>query len=421
MKRILSILVLIALVLTVVGCDGTVKDSEEEITEIGTEPADTETEPIDTETEPAETKPPLDYRDLECRAVDAWKQIGLTWQGESEAIIMAFPENWTLKKFTDDMYIILWNGKDIGDIRTGYPTAALDIVKGESYTNGAIELNYQVRRVREGRGEAFRRVFGFFYADGALEHSLFVELDYAALDDAAVEHICAGFAAGNRYSGEVTLSLDGGNSSKTILVAGNSFVSTSRVGVYFTQFVKNGKQPYEVYWNSTGYASISQTYTVGDWINRIKSGEFHAVVMCGFYSAADVTAMQTLVDACEASDTKLIMFPAHNEGSTHISSAMKQYPDVPFLDWKGEINRFIAAGKSKWDFCINDSHSHSNALAGYVGAHMLYMALFGEVPPDYMGSDPMSMSEIRSKLGEDYVKTGKSPGEVTYDVFELAQ
>ena len=186
MKRILSILVLIALVLTVVGCDGTVKDSEEEITEIGTEPADTETEPIDTETEPAETKPPLDYRDLECRAVDAWKQIGLTWQGESEAIIMAFPENWTLKKFTDDMYIILWNGKDIGDIRTGYPTAALDIVKGESYTNGAIELNYQVRRVREGRGEAFRRVFGFFYADGALEHSLFVELDYAALDDAAV-------------------------------------------------------------------------------------------------------------------------------------------------------------------------------------------------------------------------------------------
>ena len=420
MKKTVSLILLTALLFTFVGC---------EQLPVETDPLPTETEPVTEsltetdppETDPPETKPPIQISDVTCDPVSEWKNISLTWKNVEKAISIPFPTDFKLKKYDDQTYLILRNGIDIGDVRTGDPTTAINFEKTASYQRGDIELSYQLRRVREGSGEAFRHVFGFYYLDGSKEHALFVELDYVVLDAAGAQYICDRFVMADPHSGAPILSLEGGNSSKTILVAGNSFVGTSRVGVYFTQFVDRGNQPYNVYWNSTGYASVARTYTVGDWIKLIESGEFHAVVMCGFYGANDVTAMKTLVEACEASDTKLIMFPAHNENNTHIASAMKQYPEIPFVDWKGEINRFIADGMSKWDFCINDEHLHSNGLAGYVGAHMLYMALFGEAPPDYVGSEPHNMSYIREMLGENYIKTGMSPKETSVETVNLAK
>ena len=419
MRRTLSIIMLLVLLVTAVGCDGTRTDTEGEgITGEATLPLTPETEPP--ETEPPETEPPLDHRTLECLAVDEWKRVGITWSGVDETVVMDIPLNWTLKKYDGSTYIILRDGRDIGDIRLGDPSTALAVESSRTYLNGDgdVELCTQVRRVREGSGEGFRRLLGFFYADGAAEHTVYLEIDYTELDDAAVEHIGADFDKGSRDD-VVTVSLAGGNASNKILVAGNSFVRTSSVGVFLTQFTENGGQPYEIEWIST--SSVTIVYYLGaEWLARIRSGEFHAIAMCGLYYAANVADLHLLIDACRVSDTVLVMFPAYNESSKQIASAKAKYPGLTVLNWKDEINRFIDAGISKWDFCINDSYLHSKPLAGYVGAHMLYMTLFDEVPPEYEGDSPLSMTYIREKLGDTYVRTGVSPGESPiYKLVEL--
>jgi len=59
---------------------------------------------------------------------------------------------------------------------------------------------------------------------------------------------------------------------------------------------------------------------------------------------------------------------------------------------------------SRKSLCINDEHLHSTPLAGVVGAHMIYRAVFGEVPPKTNFSE-VSYSHITAKL-DDYYTTG---------------
>lgn len=85
------------------------------------------------------------------------------------------------------------------------------------------------------------------------------------------------------------------------------------------------------------------------------------------------------VDACNASCTPIVIFPAHNE--SYGSKAHSRYPDVAFMDWRKEVNAFISSGVNKWNLCYNDQHLHSTPLAGYIGAHMIFRGIYGENPP----------------------------------------
>ena len=116
--------------------------------------------------------------------------------------------------------------------------------------------------------------------------------------------------------------------------------------------------------------------------------------------------------ACKKSRTKLIIFPAHNEGSKLASIAQQRCEGTYLLDWREEIDELIAVGRSKWYFCINDSHLHSTALAGYVGAHMIYRAIYSEVPEGKM-KDSINYKDIQSVLG-DYVNTANTDNSVFY-------
>jgi hypothetical protein len=50
------------------------------------------------------------------------------------------------------------------------------------------------------------------------------------------------------------------------------------------------------------------------------------------------------------------------------------------LNWKGELEGLIKRGVDIWDLCISDAYNHSRPLAGYVGAHMIYRAIYNELP-----------------------------------------
>ena len=53
---------------------------------------------------------------------------------------------------------------------------------------------------------------------------------------------------------------------------------------------------------------------------------------------------------------------------------------------------------------MNDSVYHSKPLAGYIGAHMIYRAVFGELPQGRL-SQTIPQDYVDQMLG-DYVTTG---------------
>jgi hypothetical protein len=139
-------------------------------------------------------------------------------------------------------------------------------------------------------------------------------------------------------------------------------------------------------------------------MDDIRSGMYGAVFICGFYSKDQVQSLAVLKNACDDSGTALFMFPAHNEPSDSIAHARKKVRGVYLLNWKEEVQAFIDNGGNKWDFCIDDQHLHSTPLAGYIGAHMIYRAIHGEIPIKPVNQIVLQ-SEVDRILG-DYPKTG---------------
>ncbi len=189
------------------------------------------------------------------------------------------------------------------------------------------------------------------------------------------------------------------NASQVILILGNSFVSTSKVGRFLNDMLFEGSTHMECEAVSRGYASVL-TYTSDTaMMEAIAQGQYSYVFLCGFYSYGDAAAVQDMVNVCKASDTGLVLFPAHNEQQEVLNAVS----GVPVLNWKKEINSIISRGVAYSDFCIDDAHQHSTPLAGYIGAGLIYRAIFEETPPPLLAA-PMSMWQVEEILGS-YVHT----------------
>ena len=74
------------------------------------------------------------------------------------------------------------------------------------------------------------------------------------------------------------------------------------------------------------------------------------------------------------------------------------------LNWKAELDGLILGGVDRWELCIDDAHDHSRPLAGYVGAHMIYRAIYGELPTQPLSSS-LSQGYIDSIL-DNYAYVG---------------
>ena len=64
----------------------------------------------------------------------------------------------------------------------------------------------------------------------------------------------------------------------------------------------------------------------------------------------------------------------------------------------------IESGVDKWKLCVDDAHKHSTPLAGLVGAHMIYRAIYGEIP-SLDGIYSVNINNAKNILG-DYLTTG---------------
>ena len=77
----------------------------------------------------------------------------------------------------------------------------------------------------------------------------------------------------------------------------------------------------------------------------------------------------------------------------------------------------IALGVNPLDMYVQDANNHSTPLAGYVGAHMVYRAIFGEIPTGTLVGE-VKTSYARAKLG-DYVRLGFTYPEGTANSIKL--
>lgn len=342
------------------------------------------------------------YKNIECKTSKSAKTRCFSFDNAStEVLSLALPVEWTLKASIEGLDI-LRDGQTIGKLLVTKKDIASDEISCESETdsNAGVISFWNIVYLD---GKYTHRVVYTCTIDG-IERALTLEVDYAELDEYALKRVKYSMSVKQSRTdaqmGTIDISARAGE--KPILILGNSFVRTSCVGEIFDKMCNaSSRNKYEVIWEAQGYATVSKNWE--EYKDDMKSGRFAAVFMCGFYRSQDVDAFKTFVDLCEQSNTPIVIFPAHNE--RYGDSAASTYPNVYYLDWRGELDALIKSGVDLWDLCIDDSYKHSLPLAGYVGAHMIYRAIFNEIPPIVNDYGSILYSDEIKKLGN-YAKTG---------------
>lgn len=358
-----------------------------------------------------ETVSPDGYKDVPRRRVPAVRRIYCGAEGSSTALMLDIPEDW---QFAED-----GTGEGYEILRGDVPVGRLYAVQDEDKESGCllhkedrtatVAVTSCVRRSGSDRGCGYLQRILYRYSNESGEQLLVAEVDYGELSEFALSKlmVCAESTELREERGMGVLIGFRQSRLNKILILGNSFINTSAIGSTLQAMCDAGRGG-SVDAVSIGYATV-QSYVKNnpEILTRISNREYGVVLMCGFYSGGDAEALRSVVEVCRRSGTLLGIFPAHNESDSVIQSACSRWKDdAVFLDWRGEINDLIRYEKiSRSDFCINDQHSHSTPLAGFVGAHMIYRALYGEIPPaiDYGG---MTTADAYRILG-DYVDTGK--------------
>ena len=290
-------------------------------------------------------------------------------------------ESWEEREDGEGGRILLRDGKEIGRIVLGVADDLSEWKDLDQQTFGSaagLIVNQYLEKSGTGATLRFRHRYTYSYREDGVFHRITLTVNYGELDKAAQDALRKEVEYGehtvNPRLNELSQLRD-----KRILVVGNSFIGTSQIGNIYNQIAERSGKEELMMAVSEGYATV-KTYAESEYvINRIENGDWSAVFVCGFYTNMN-RELGIIKRACEKSGTKLIIFPAHNENRTMIESAKREYPDLLCLDWKREIDELIAQGRDKWDFCYDDEHLHSTPLAGYVGAMMIWRAIYGEMP-----------------------------------------
>ncbi len=341
------------------------------------------------------------YKNIACQTVSAFREVSFSVSNSRTQIQIMFPKHWTLEE-SDKGYNILQASKVVGSVTVSDAVGSEgpENVHREEMMMSGVNMTNRIDRIAS-EGEAmYIRTLSYRYneAEGN-SRTLTVTMPYQQIDDKAVRTMMIKVKKHTVTDPKMGV-LPLADNRKSVLILGNSFVASSKVGSILQKMCGTSLS---VEAQSRGYARVTTYVQDESVMNRIRSGDFAAVILCGLYDSESLANLEHMVNACASSDTKLAIFPAHNEDLSMIRPASTMYSSVVLLDWKGEIDSLISSGIDQTHFCIADSHKHSTPLAGYVGAHMIYRAIFGKVPAETSYSE-VSRPEI-ALLGE-YTSTG---------------
>lgn len=410
MKKLLTWLLFAALIISLFGCTHETPPPEPTNHTEPTEPTNTQ-EPTTTESSSDETtsnpEPPEDngYTALECIKISKFRTVNLGYTEDATALSVSIPSNWTLRKITNSEYEISRGGAIIGKVYVGTEQISdgEKTLVFEETTKKAITITSAIYSHPLDNESSYGRKITYSYTNSGEEKSFIFDFDYTETDDSSLEKMI------NRAQITETkilpemghIPFSEGNGKKSILILGNSFVNYSKIGDTLNDLCGNQCRIEAI---SRGYASIDEYSTDNIMLSRIKRGEFGILFLCGLYSYSDIESLPAFIDACEASNTILVLFPAHNESAEKINAFHNKYPDIHLLNWREELETLALWKVNYEDLCYLDEHKHSTPLAGYIGAQMIYRAIFGEIPTKSV-STAISQAYVKNMLG-DYVKTG---------------
>lgn len=391
MKKIQILLVTLLLLSTLLcACTGTPENSNAP-----------ETTPPET-TAPETTEPVIEisYNDVERHPSDTHKTGTFGFSGDTLLLSLSYPSEWTLSR-VGDAYEILRDDVIIGHL------GADDTPDGDEWTTVAfdefsadgVSVTQSIERIGAGAGVDYRYRYDYVYWFEDEMRAVTLAVALSEVDEACEETLfTSACAVPKTASNTLGVLSDYLGDSSSILILGNSFIGTSDIGNVLREMLRVNGKGCAVSAISRGYARVETYIKDAALMDAIRDGTYDAVFICGFYGAAEVQNLGILKKACDESFTELIIFPAHNENATHVATAMNTYPSLVCLHWKNEVEGLIENGVDRWDMCINDSHKHSTPLAGYVGAHMIYRAIYGELPTKPMKS-ALSQSYVDLILG----------------------
>ncbi len=320
-----------------------------------------------------------DYKNISNKGGVSVKDMLFSIADSEITLKFSLPSNWQFEKSENGEYTIAVS-KEIGKFFIGEATD-LDVwktVNTESAETGGIKVMRNIEKFGSKDALRFRYRYSYSFSENGEEKLMTLILDYTSVLSTTADKLLSGVIIGSLNS-DPKFGVLSHLKDSSLLILGNSFIRTSSIGSILSEMMQKNSKKCTVNAISRGYAQVG-TYTADTAImSDIKSGKYSAVFICGLYSADEIANLEVLKNACDSSDTSLIIFPAHNENRSVIDAAAKKFPELTILDWKAEIDMFIERGADKWDFFKNDAHKHSTPLAGYVGAHMIYRAIYSKV------------------------------------------
>lgn len=337
------------------------------------------------------------------------QRLEFSFVNDPYSLQLNMPQEWDFKS-DNGGYAIFRDGTEIGSIHSGESDDLSEWteVKTDETADSGLLTNTYIERRGVGDNAEYRYRFCYYYAFGTTQRMATLIVKIEELDIFAENSLSiSGFV--DRLTTDSGIgALSDKVQATNIAILGNSFVSTSNIGaITRDMFQRNGKAC-NVDAISIGMANVS-TYT-GDasMMQKVREGYYDIIFICGLYSTSQISNLQALESACKQGNTTLVIFPAHNESAAAIQQAQKACPNLVCLNWKNEIDQLIQSKNiSRWDFCIDDTYDHSKPLAGYVGAHMIYRAIYSSVPTVGQ-SFSIDQSYVNSLLG-DYCATGTIP------------
>ncbi len=318
-------------------------------------------------------------------------------------ITLELPREWSIVKDTDICYKIKRAGKEIGFIKVAKAedSAEWSVVTSREKAIGQMSATESVEKKGTGATLEFRYRWQYSYNENGKTHELNLYVTCAETPSLIGYNLMSLVTIKPRRTdpnfGILPATLDG----KNMLILGNSFVGTSDIGdVLQNLFTVNGKTS-TVQSLSIGMGNIGKYSADDSVISILESGAYDVLFISGFYTQDDTYSLKIFQQLCEKKGIILVVLPAHNENQASAEKSAKTC-DLPLINWKAELDELISSGVDKFDLCVNDSYYHSTPLAGYVGAHMIYRAIYGEAPENkgtYLSNTELNI------LG-DYVETG---------------
>ncbi len=342
------------------------------------------------------------YTDIVCITITDFQQVAFSIKDSSTSILLTLPRDWEFEK-TNGGYTILKNSKSIGHVTTSIQDSSNEKVNAftSQLNTNNIKVTHNIDQIVSKQTPSYTRTFCYNYKDeNGKNQSIVITIPYQEIDSSATYKMITEANLVKTATSTNLGVLQINDNRKRILILGNSFIHTSQIGQILDTMCGNEAS---VEAHSRGNSHV-ETYTNdAGLMQKIRSGNYSVVFICGLYNQVSFDALQQMINACKESNTKLAVFPAHNENQQNIERVMSMYPDTIFINWKAEINSLISTGIDVSNFCIPDAHNHSTPLAGYVGAHMIYRAVFNKIPQTTHFTE---VSQTQIDLLGNYATTG---------------